>query len=68
MKIKYIDGEVWYERDIGKYEKQFCPWKNIGCGTWCPMHRVYAAPDGYLELRLCLGSVPFEMIVAHKAS
>lgn len=58
MKIKYIDGCVYYYRREKEWIKQFCPYKDIGCGEWCPMHWIYTDNDGCLELRLCHSSLP----------
>lgn len=65
MKIKYVLGEVYYHRRLEDWVKQQCPFNDKGCGEWCPLHWVYAEPDGYLELVLCHNRVPIEMVVKH---
>lgn len=59
MKIR-LNAKGWlYITRRGKLKEQYCPSQDetTHCGDWCPLFREVGILGGFVEIRLCQGSI-----------
>jgi len=55
------DGILYFERSEGRLVKQFCPFKDLPCGDWCPLFLIFNSPPSTKIISLCKKQYPIDL-------